>query len=253
MTGMISGLSMAMTQQRHDGAAAATDPDFASVTALYGFNQANFGSGVDNDGSLGAGSVFNSGVAPDTDTVLVGSASGEYNQTGLESNNGIDVGTTDDAIGVNSTVDYTIECWVFVPTGQTFNSTIFCNGDTSSTLRQILSIFSPIDGSKPGVVQLVLGSSTTIETGNNQYPVNAWFHFAWTYTTNSMSVYVDGTRVISTAVNPNRVGNMLLGRHNLLAFPISGPAFMDELRITKGIRRYSGSSHVVPAFPFPRA
>ncbi len=230
-----------------------SDPDFASVTALYGFNQANFDSGVNNDGSLGVGSVFNSGVAPDTGTVLDGLASGEFNQNGLGSNDGILIGTTDAAIGVNSSVDFTLECWLFVPNAQSDLSTIFSHGTASATLRLIMSLYEPGDATKPGQFELVLGASTIINSADDSYPVDTWFHFALASTSGSMEIYADGARVINTSQNLNRTGDMLTGRHNVLSQPLSGPAFMDEMRITKGVKRYTGATLTVPSFPLPRS
>ena len=95
--------------------------------------------------------------------------------------------------------------------------------------------------------------------------LNQWNHVAVTRAGHTYSVYVNGTRVITTtnssapaAVNPSYImfGNAHAGGPNWPGgatgkFPrTSFIGYMDNIRITKGVARYTGATTTVPTFPF---
>jgi hypothetical protein len=222
-----------------------TDPFFSDVTVLYGFEDANFGSGVHNDGSGGNGTVIASGVIPSTAHFVAGAKSAAFNQTGANSNNGITLGATTSLLG-SGAANFTLEGWIYDP--QTAFFQLFSCGPTDDSSFRL-----NIDFPSNGGVNCVFGSSTTRSSAAGVWPANQFFHFAFVFDTGpAFRVYVNGTQVLSGTDAFTRSGTAYLGHHNYTAVPISGPAFLDEFRLTK-VARYSGTSFTVPSVPFPRS
>lgn len=226
-----------------NGSSTPVDPDFASVTVLYGFEQSSFATGVTNDGSLAAGTVEDNGVAPSTAQHIAGLRSAAFNQNGTTSNDGIIMGTTANVLGSGA---FTIEGWI--RHSAAFNALLFSCGvdnDTSNRLN--------IDLPSTRAISCVFGAGTTRTSSTNVWPVDDFFHFAFVYeTTPAFRCYVNGTSVLTGTDSFVRSGNACLGRHINLSQPVSGPNFLDELRISK-VARYTGSSFIVPTPPFPRS
>lgn len=88
----------------------------------------------------------------------------------------------------------------------------------------------------------ILGS--TLLTGQ-------WYHIALSRSSGITSLYVNGSRVGSAYTDTNDYGSskpVTIGARFDGSTPASG--YIDELRISKGIARYSGSSLIVPSSEF---
>jgi hypothetical protein len=243
---MYGGLNLknGITLRPYGGTATSTDPFFSSVTVLYGFEDANFTSGVHNDGSLGAGTVTAAGVVPNSSFFVAGAQSAAFNQNGPSSNNGIFMGNTTDVLGAG---DFTLEAFIRDP-GTAFFQLFSC-GITNNTSNR-LNLDFPVTNAVAGVFQ----SATTVTSGNNVRPANVFFHYAFVFE-NSTSIwraYVNGALVLNGTNGFGRVGGAYLGQHINNPQPVSGPQYLDEVRITR-VARYTGASFTVPAVPFPRS
>lgn len=221
-----------------------TDPFFAFVTVLYGFEDANFASGVHNDGSLGAGVVTSGGVAPNSTFFVAGSQSAAFNQHGASSNQGIFMGNTTAVIGSG---DFTIEGFIRDPGSAFFQ--LFSAGVTNNTSNR-LNLDCPLTRA----VAAVFNSATTVTSSANVWPVNQFFHYAYVYesATGNWRAYVNGNQILSGTNGFGRAGGAYLGQHINNPQPVSGPQYLDELRITT-VARYTGTSFSVPSVPFPRS
>lgn len=224
--------------------AATTDPYFASVTVLYGFEDANFTSGVHNDGSLSDGTVIDNGVAPNTTFFVAGAQSAAFNQNGPLSNDGILTGGTTSVIGGG---DFTVEGWVRDP-GSATTVLLSCGVIDASSNRINLAFLST------KAVSMTFDSDTTVNSASNVWPPNEFFHCALVYVsaTAAWRIYINGTQVVSGTNSFGRAGNAYLGQHNYSPQPVNGPQYLDELRITK-VARYTGTSFTVPSVPLPRS
>lgn len=96
--------------------------------------------------------------------------------------------------------------------------------------------------------------------GNNYFSTtaisnNVWYQIAVSRVSGIVYTYIDGTRVDTTTFTTNLSSNRLtLGtyvdqRGTGTNFHWKG--YMDELRITKGVGRYSGASYQLQGTPFP--
>ncbi|MGB8603381.1 MAG: LamG-like jellyroll fold domain-containing protein [Rhizomicrobium sp.] len=216
-----------------------SDTYLDKVTVLYGFEDTDLSSGVNNEGSLADGTVTDSGVAVTTSAHYAGSQCAAFNQNGT--NKGILVGTVADVLGSG---DYTVEGWIKDPGGNRFM--IFSSGTSNS------SRFNLLGTAKLGIA---LTEAAAVEPASdaNVWTADEWFHFAFVYvaSTTTWCAYVDGTLVLSKTYTAPSSGNVYLGQ-DFASDTIAGPEYLDEVRITK-VARYSGASFAVPDAPFPRS
>lgn len=93
------------------------------------------------------------------------------------------------------------------------------------------------------------GWSVDILTGN-VLTANTWHHVAATRTGNVFRIFVNGVQGATTTTSitlPSAAESVQIGRDTAAVYGFVG--YMDELRVTKGISRYS--SDFTPIGPFP--
>jgi hypothetical protein len=136
------------------------------------------------------------------------------------------------------TGDYTVECWVYVNSGNG-NDGLFTFGDQSTGLA--LSIFSG---------QWTLTNAGSGGNSMGSVTTGAWQHLAVTRSGTSWKMFVNGTQLGSTYTDStNFTQNQLkIGYYYDAGFAIS--ARIDEFRVTKGVARYT-ANFTAPAAPFP--
>jgi hypothetical protein len=138
------------------------------------------------------------------------------------------------------TGDYTVECWVYVNSGNS-NDGLFTFGDQIAGLA--LAVYSG---------QWFLSNAGS--GGNSMGPVTteAWQHLAVTRSGSSWKMFVNGTQLGSTYTDStNLTQNQLkIGYYYDNSFAIS--ARIDEFRVTKGVARYT-ANFTPPTAPFQNA
>jgi hypothetical protein len=142
--------------------------------------------------------------------------------------------------------NFTIEFWVY-PTNISSNPRLFSNAaDGASFIAGIWIIIL-----QPTLANFSMGPSTTMNyttTINN----NTWYHFAYVRLGNTLTVYQNGVSLGSqslTASIDSGANNILnIGYANFSGNqPFQG--YLAELRITKGLARYTAAFQV-PSSPF---
>ena len=125
---------------------------------------------------------------------------------------------------------YTIECWIR-PTGNYANyNTIIAKRAASTAWDVYLRITT-------GVLSFYNG--TNYESSVTP-TVNVWSHIAAVYNGSTINLYLNGVNVLSSATGNSDVDALIY----IGSFPSAAEYFigyMDELRITKGIARYTGN------------
>jgi hypothetical protein len=142
--------------------------------------------------------------------------------------------------------DFTIEGWLY-PT-------------TSGTTRAIVSQFNT-NGTGPGwtsylkttnVIEFYGGSGTITVTGTTAVSANAWSHFAICRYGSTITIYVNGVAGgtgTNSSFSDDTTGPVEVGaRGGAGSIPFTG--YIDDLRITKGIARYT-SNFTPPTTAFP--
>lgn len=226
------------------GSFSSADPFFPDVSLLLHMDGTN-GSTLFPDASLNAFTVTRiGGVAVDTGTKEFGTGSASFNgTTGILTVPALASGPLDLVTG---NPDSTVEFWMNAggqPSGQSHVLTLI-NGTTA-----MYDVFF-----NSGVQELVVQvrAATAASTPALAIPLNTWTAIAIVMNASVMTIFVNGVAVGSpTFVNP---GIALTDT----VFEISGfsgaslyAGFIDELRVTKGLARYT--SNYTPAGPFPNS
>jgi hypothetical protein len=207
---------------------AAFTPPTAPLTAITNTSLlCNFtNAGIfDNTGKNNLETVGNAQI--DTGTKKYGTGSMEFDGTGdwlLMADN------PDQRLG---TGNFTIEFWVYLATGDIGSARGLVAKGTSTT-----GFLVSLDSSEK--VVFTFASSTITSTGS--ITLDAWNHIAVVREgtgSNQTKIYIggtnDGTGTVSTDFNQTSV--MYVGCNRTAGDPMKG--FIDDLRITKGVARYT--------------
>lgn len=163
----------------------------------------------------------------------------------------------DSALWAFGSGDWTIECWVY-------NSTAaggFVQGQTQFFMGQsngLLSVANSAWGlgytaiGKP-YVSIIGASQTPYDmTGTTTLSSDTWHHIAATRVGSTVRLFLNGaveaTNTISEAMQ-DVPGPLAICGYGNSGAPYNGVALIDDIRITKGVGRYSGS-YTVPAAAF---
>lgn len=209
----------------------ATDPYWSNVSALLHMDGSNGSTSFPDE----TGKIWTpSGSAQ------VSTANAQFGQSALFGGSGawIDGPTSSDF--TFGTGDFTLECWAYwTDTGNrailgfATNFTLYRAGDNR------VYFFDSDDGNN------VTGTTGTVA-------LNQWIHVALVRASGSLQIYTNGVGSSTASYTKNltssnmRIGSAANGTSNM-----SG--YIDEVRITKGVARYTGSSITVPSAPFPNS
>lgn len=142
--------------------------------------------------------------------------------------------------------DFTIECWVYL--NATTGTKYIYDGRSSATSNVAPSIYVNSSG-----VLIYQTASTTRITGST-LSTSTWYHIAVSRSGTSTKMFVDGTQVGSTFTDSNNylgyankpvIGSIYNGTS---ANSLNG--YIDDLRITNGIARYT-ANFTAPTTAFP--
>jgi hypothetical protein len=225
LTGYISGLRL-LNGTGYTSITVPTAPPTAITNTSLLCNFTNAGI-FDNTGKNNLETVGDAQI--DTTTKKYGTGSMEFDGTGdwlLMAN------TPDQQLG---TGNFTIEFWVYLATGDIgSNRGLVAKGGASTGFLVSLNTTEK--------VVFTFTSSTITSTG--AITTNAWNHIAVVREgtgSNLTKIYIngtnDGTGTVSTDFNQTEV--MYVGCNRAAGDPMKG--FIDDLRITKGIARYTAN------------
>ena len=152
------------------------------------------------------------------------------------------------------TGSFTMECFVYLPTGVTQGYLFGTRtGDTGTTIRWCIYISSStiaIDFWNTSNARIALFAHQTSLTNN------VFHHVAVVRNVNEFAIYLNGVKSTTTVTNSTAVANSNLivdiGQATggfTTGLPLNG--YIDDLRITKGIARYTGTSFPLPTSKFP--
>lgn len=214
------------------GVAAGGDPHFNNVSLLLQFNATDNG-------------FIDSSSAPKTlvadGTVSLSAEQSRWGDGSVRFQGG-SLSIADSAAFGFGTGDFTIEFWAF-PLQQTWAGGLVSVGYYYDGI-----LFRQRQGSD----SLYFNSAAANWNPGQNMPSNVWTHVALVRESGYVSVYSNGTRVLNyeqTAdLGTSKFVVIGAGSHSGLGEPFDG--YLDELRITKGVARYSGLTAQTPAGPF---
>ena len=155
-------------------------------------------------------------------------------------------------VDANNT-DLTIECWLRLNSYPTLTGIIACTYSGTSLSTQLNTFLFTV--SSTGAIRAggALGGQETTDT----LPLNTWAHVAFVYTHSNQSRKaflngVGGVAYTAEAITNNLVSSVFIGgsagSSNVGSSWLDG--YIDDLRITKGVARYT-QNFTPPTAPFP--
>jgi hypothetical protein len=145
---------------------------------------------------------------------------------------------TTTALGFGS-ADFTIEMWVFKSSSITDWNTVFEIGTGSNAYQNGLMIRLQATNNDP---LYIAGTNYGWNPAAN-FPLNQWNHLALVRVGNKFDIYINGNSVFST-INTANLGSSAAGFFGASIHSGGGQllgGYIDDVRITKGVARYSGN------------
>ena len=129
------------------------------------------------------------------------------------------------------TVDFTIEFWIYATGVPNANQVVFTLENYPNTSGIFVRYISTL-------IAVVCGSSDIITT---PFSLNQWFHFAIVRFNGMLNLYKDGVGATPVSFTNNLTDAIFyIGRpSDINSYNMTG--YIDELRITKGIARYTAN------------
>lgn len=220
------------------------DPQFANVSALLHMDGAN-GNAVFTDEKGGSWTAAGNAITSTAQSKFGGS-SGYFDGAGDE------VYAANNDVAAASVV--TLEAWAYIETGG--GGAIFGQGKNLGASDQFLNITAnrAVEFYK-GVN--VSGLLVRVFTPDGVVPLNQWTHIALVLTGSQVRIYVNGVQLASASSTsafwantgfPFRIGRNVVVNYEVYQFYFKG--YLDDVRITKGVARYTGD-FTPPTAPFP--
>ena len=216
------------------------DPDSANVSLLLHMDGSNGSTTFTDDSGNALTVVANGNAQISTAESKFGGASclldGNGDYLSVASSSLFDFG---------SGVSFTAECFI--------NPTTLTRGAIIS--QRISAVYAPFEIVKYDSSQLqwLIGNASVsnwedIAISSNVLTVNTWHHIALVGDGTNLKLYCDGTQVLSTSqpswTSANRPLYIGAGGDNAMT------GYIDDLRITKGVARYT-ANFTPPTAPFP--
>jgi hypothetical protein len=217
-----------------------TDPNFSDVTLLLHMDGADGSTSFPDSGPGAVSMTTNGGAVVTTAQSQFGGASASFpNSTSF-----LSVPTF---AGAQFPGDFTIECWARFTAGVGSNMTFLSlddfNGSFNGRWRLMLTTSNTL--------MFVINDNVRGQTGSVSGLFNTWCHVAVTRQSGNIQIFVNGD-LSATASDSASLDRNITFRAGAGAFGGWSAMFMDDLRLTKGVARYT-ANFTPPTAPFPDA
>jgi hypothetical protein len=222
-------------------AVAATDPDFASVSLLLHMDGTNGSTTFTDSSSNGLTVTANGNTQVSTTTPKWGTGSASFD------------GNTDwlsltPATLLQFPADFTLEGWFYL------NSTAQMAGGSSSSDSNTLAF--RFNENQAGNLGFSLNGTTVFSSTAAGITTSTWQHVAISRSGTNTRMFVDGVQKGSTNTSwsgtfrMDIIGTFFFNGNRYAGYDFDGK--IDDLRITKGVARYT-ANFTAPTAPFPDA
>ena len=158
----------------------------------------------------------------------------------------------DPSLGSNN---FTIETWLNTSSTVQYAQIIGNEVNTGGTTADGFTLLVNHNTSSDGQIRLYIssggGATSVANTATGDWSDGNWHHIALTRSGNTFTIWTDGTSNGSGTWtgDVNGASTMYVGRNNVFS-PRNLVGYFDDLRITKGVARYT-SNFTPPAAQFP--
>jgi len=221
----------------------AGDPFFFSNVSLLLHGDGTNGSTVIRDSSSRMNTVTAVGDAQiSTAQSKFGGASIAFDGTGdllrVASNPELQLGTG----------DFTLELWAYLTARSDFGSVFDFRTANMTQVNVLLTFLGTTGGGTNATLKLFVNGSVRIL--GPDIPLNQWVHIALCRGSGNTRLFLDGVQGGPTYVDTNNYVSSLLRVYGNILEANFLPGYADEVRITKGVARYT-ADFTPPAAPFP--
>jgi hypothetical protein len=220
-----------------------SDQDFSSVSLLLHMDGSNASTTFTDSSSNAFSATANGNAQISTTQSKFGGASGKFDGSGdyvqITSATALELGSG----------DFTIELWYYHDGGNQTFAGLVGKGPVGSTPSDAWTL--EFGGS--GIIFVPWAASTETVT-TTEPSQNAWHHVAVTRSGSTLRLFVDGVQsasnTVSFTVGTNNSGPLVIGGGAFAPSTRSFSGYIDDLRITKGVARYTaGFTPPTAAFP----
>jgi len=143
------------------------------------------------------------------------------------------------------TGDFTVEMWAYFADNTATNRPLLDTGVNSNTGRLLIR-----QGNDAGTSNVVNAFVSGTTVGSPTISFNQWTHVAVVRQSGTVKIYINGTggTGVSAAADLTQNGCLIGAFYDQLAWNFTG--YIDDLRITKGVARYT-ANFTAPTAPFP--
>ena len=220
-----------------------TDSEYHNVQLLLHCEGTNNDTDMDDDSRVGHHFDFIGNSKLSSTQKKFGSTS---LFTGTSDNDHVEVDSDDTNFLELGTEDFTLEFWLYWD-GVTGYQTVFDNGYGSGSTAGSWMIQTDNNN---GRMKWYQNGGALVTEGSD--PANTtWLHYAIVRSSGTLKIYRNGIQTATASTtNPYFTPDKLsIGARNDGSYPFDG--YIDELRITKGVARYSGSDTSSTNFTVP--
>jgi len=215
-----------------------TDPYFSNVILLMHMDGTNGGTTFTD---VKGHTVTPTSCTTSTTQFKYGTASGVFNGASSK----LVITTTSGEFDFG-TGDFTVECFVrfFNPA----NGSVIFGGTSSSSQAGNLSLYVIADNTLR-----IIGGGNIVDFVGTSFSASTWYHIAICRSGTNMRAFVNGTQYGSTATS--NTTNFSSGASSYIIGQFTDGvqflwSYLDEVRITKGVARYT-SNFTAPTAAFP--
>ena len=237
---------MAANQQllsAYGATAPATDPNFASVVLLEHFDGTNGSTSfIDNSNSA---HTFTVGASKSISTTKA-----MFGPSSMRCAGATTCATGTHADFTYGTGDVTIEGWFNLDAINSLQILIDCRNATASAAIPEVYVTAT-----NGIALLVSGANLIASAGS-LIAATTWTWFAWSRVSSVSNLYLGTSGTASRVATGADSTNYILGQVNLgVAFNTGAPmaGYLDDIRITKGVGRYTGTTATIPTAAYPNS
>lgn len=161
-------------------------------------------------------------------------------------NNYLQINSTE-VLNLTGATDYTIEFWMWLQAYSNFYTTVL-------TRRSAISWQYLLGFSNPATRNFYFSAVTGPQSelmSTTEIPLQQWTHIAATVSGGIARLFINGIKEAQQSWNtqPDNGSNLFIGQQASNGEWFNG--YIDELRITKGVARYTTDYFPLPTEPFP--